>query len=467
MSKTTRATCVVLSVLCYFFWFSGRGLRADITHDDLMNIYKSWSLPLGQHVWDTIAFFKYSESFRPLGSLFYRLLFESFGMHALPYRAACYGLLLLNLWLAYCVVRRLAHSREVAVVSIVLFAYHRWFVALYVNTGLCYDLLCFCFYMAALLYYLKHRHPSWSQVFTWSFLYVLCLDSKELGVTLPVMICVYELLRRKPSQWKEWIVSDCRIPISGIAINILFIFGRVYARNGLSTVGGYRPAYLPNVYLARAHHFLSEAFFNPHWLTPIAAALFFAALVAAAIWSRWLPLRFAVAWMPFAILPVAFIPERGLDSATIPSLAFTMAIAISIVEVSRRLMRFAERPAALFAALLLLMFAVNQEMGAINYSECFQEGKLIRSVYEQLVFTQPVFPPASKILFVHDPFQEMPWSSAFIVYLHTKDPSIRIYRPGRMPEESQRDFNFVFSYEENRLVACSIDSVTSVPAQCK
>jgi len=110
MYKTIRPSCVVLSILCYFFCFAGRGLQADFSHDDLMNIYKCWYPPVTQHVAETIAFFTFSESYRPVGSLFYRLLFETYGMQALPYRMACYGLLLLNLWLAYCVVRRLVNS---------------------------------------------------------------------------------------------------------------------------------------------------------------------------------------------------------------------------------------------------------------------------------------------------------------------------------------------------------------------
>ena len=113
---------------------------------------RSWHLPVTQHVWDMIAFFRHSERYRPLDSLFYRVLFEAFGMQALPYRLACYCLLFLNLWLAYCLARRLPGSREVAVITIVLCAYHPGFASFYFNTGYCYDRLCCFSYIAALLY---------------------------------------------------------------------------------------------------------------------------------------------------------------------------------------------------------------------------------------------------------------------------------------------------------------------------
>ena len=109
---------------------------------------RSWHLPVTQHVWDMIAFFRHSERYRPPDSLFYRVLFEAFGMQALPYRLA----------------RRLAVLREVAVITIVLCAYHPGFASYNFNTGYCYDLLCFFFHIAALLHYLNHRHPTWGQV---------------------------------------------------------------------------------------------------------------------------------------------------------------------------------------------------------------------------------------------------------------------------------------------------------------
>ncbi len=455
--RKIRQSAVVLSILSYFFCFAGRGLQADLSHDDLMNLYKCWYPPASQHLAEVIAFFTYSESFRPMGSLFYRLLFEIYGFQALPYRIACYGLLLANIWLAYSVVRRLTNSREVAVITALLFAYHRGFWILYINTGMCFDLLCFCFYMGAFLYYLRHRHANWYHTALWSALYICCITSKELGVTLPAAIAAYELLRRKPTEWLRWLRHDARIPLAGIAINILFIFGRIYGNGGLSVVEGYKPTYSLSVFLARAHHFLSEAFYTPQWLTPIAALLLFSLLAAMAIWSRWLPLRFAVAWMPIAILPVAFIPERGLDSVTMAALALAMTFALILTEITRYYCDFKDRQTAQFVAVLLFLVAVNGKIGQIDFDAHFQEGRLIRSVYDQIRTIEPSIPRDTNILFLHDPFPEMSWATSFIVALHTRDQSVRVYRLDRLPKDTTPEFNIVFSYEKKRLATCSID----------
>ena len=271
------------------------------------------------------------------------------------------------------------------------------------------------------------------------------------------MICMYELLRRKPSKWRNWAVSDSRIAIAGIVITLLFIFGRVYGGSGLSSVGGYQPVYRASVYLARAYHFLAEAFYTPQWLTPIAAAISFAALASMAMWSRWLPLRIAVAWMPAAILPVAFIPERGLDSVTPAALALAMTVALILTETTRHFIRIKEREAAQFVAALLFMVSMNGKLGQIDYDGHFQEGRLIRSIYEQIRAMHPAVPRDTNILFLNDPFPEMTWGTSFIVALHTKDLSVRVYRLDRLPKEIRPDFNIVFSYEKKKLAACVID----------
>ena len=55
MIMTGRATCVVVSVLCDFFCFTGRGPRCGFTHDDLMNLYKSWHLPVTEHMRPSVS----------------------------------------------------------------------------------------------------------------------------------------------------------------------------------------------------------------------------------------------------------------------------------------------------------------------------------------------------------------------------------------------------------------------------
>ena len=87
-----------------------------------------------------IAYF--SPSYRPLGGIFYRPLFAGFGLNPLPFRIACFTLLILNLGLAWWLARLLTHSTEIAALSTLLGAFHPRLVDLYWSTGTIYDILC-------------------------------------------------------------------------------------------------------------------------------------------------------------------------------------------------------------------------------------------------------------------------------------------------------------------------------------
>jgi hypothetical protein len=109
----------------------------------------------------------YPKGSRPAGSLLYVPLFHAFGFAPEPFRICCCAPLAANLLLAFRFAFRLTGSRRVAAVSVLILAYHGNFWAMYVNTGLCYDLLCFFFYSAAFLYYLDVRRRRIAAAFDW------------------------------------------------------------------------------------------------------------------------------------------------------------------------------------------------------------------------------------------------------------------------------------------------------------
>ena len=99
-NRSFRTWAIAALIFIYFLSFAGPGLGAGFMHDDLMNLCRAWYPPVSRHLLDTVLFFRFSDSYRPLGSLFYITLFDLFGFNPLPYRIACYALMLLNLWLA-------------------------------------------------------------------------------------------------------------------------------------------------------------------------------------------------------------------------------------------------------------------------------------------------------------------------------------------------------------------------------
>jgi len=469
-------------ILAYFLAFAGGGLSSGFTHDDLMNLYRAAAAPVSRHLRDIVLFFTFSDSYRPLGTLFYRLHFDEFGFDPRPFRVACFVLLSINLWLAYALARRLTGSREAALLATLLFAYHPEFVWLYNGTGFVYDLLCFSTYNAAFLYYLKARERlgvlGWRQVTAWSALYVLCLNSKEMAVTLPVMIGVYELLVCPPESWRfadlrRWVLESGRVPVLGAALTLLFLLGRLRGPDALPAMDTYRPVLGLDVYLDRASHFLSAAFYHAEWLTPPVVLAIAVALAAGAVCSRLVPLRFGLAWMLIGISPVAFIQQRGLEAVVIPSLGLAMYLATSVVEGTRWAARrcairsngasLAKRALALRPALVLLasaftLISFQRRHGRIDFEVMGSEGRRIGSVASQVRRMLPEVPPGSRVFFLRDPFPESNLGTTFLVFLLFRDPSVDVQNPNKLLERpAQQDgigFDVVLAYENQAVRRC-------------
>jgi len=109
-----RFAAAALLISTYFFLLVRPSLGAFFTRDDLMNLYRSWSFPAALLLKANVLFFWASPFYRPLPSLWYRVVFHFAGFHALPFHLVYLLGFLPNLLLTYSLVRRLSGSREVA-----------------------------------------------------------------------------------------------------------------------------------------------------------------------------------------------------------------------------------------------------------------------------------------------------------------------------------------------------------------
>ena len=92
------------------------------------------------------------------------------------------------------------------------------------------------FTSAALTYYVYLREQdAWSrpaQLFIFLFLYVLALDSKEMAITLLVIILIYELLKApRWADWKaffRWSVRYATPSLVASAVTAVYVYGKIY-----------------------------------------------------------------------------------------------------------------------------------------------------------------------------------------------------------------------------------------------
>ena len=402
--------------------------QADWTHDDLMNCYRAMETPWRKMLIDTLMFWKPSDLFRPIGEIFYKLMWEQFGFTALPWRLAIGAVLIANAFILGHLANRLSGSMAVGLAATAIASFHSLCLHLYLNTGTVYEIFAYTFVYAGLAYYVQFRDPYLTTV-----LLILGLNSKESAIVLPVLVVLYEWIWNKRTPW-----VFCGLAGS---VCLAFIFGRVYGPEGLTTIGSYQPVYSLGSYLERFRSYFGPLILwkqIPYWALPIAAL---------PLLLRNKQAVYSVLLFPIAILPLAFVPDRGLEGVYIACAALPLALSSTLLLIPKETWRTAG------AALLFLVTAFWMP-GAYSMEGWNREQHDIRAFHESLKLLSPTMPKGAQVRFINEPFHEdVPWASTFATRLLYNDPSILIISPNNshtkdLPEE--KDFAS-FGWRDNKL----------------
>ena len=403
-------------VFVYFLVLTRDAWHAYFAPDDLMNLYRSWSFPLGALIRANFLFFLNSDFFRPMGSDWYRSIYYFAGFNPLPFHAVNLAFLLANIWLTYCVARRLTGSREAAAFAALLVSYHSHFAYLYFNTGYVYDVLCYFFYFAAFLLYLqarqRHRPLTAWELAGCVVLYICALNSKELALTLPLAVVAYELLYEP--------IRDRRAVITLSAVAALFAVGRALSRNGLLEQAPYRPVFTLHRFLSTSRHFSGDLFFRERGVSSAVLIGLWVALFAIAWATRSRPLKFAWLFLMLAPIPLAFIEPRGAAQYYIPFFGWVLYAATAAVYLTKRY--------AFFLTALALLFWLSEGSARDRIPFVTVEGERLRSWVSAMHAACPTLRPGSRVLFLHDPIDPGLQDLTFLVRLSYRDDTIEVDR---------------------------------------
>ena len=447
----------------YLFTFAGDGLYAPLTGDDLMNTYRYWSRPTSQVIKEGLLFFPAE---RPMGAIFYGPLFALFGLNPLPYRIVSLALLLGNLGLLYLFCFRLSCSREASAIACLLGAYHAHLGDLYYNSGTIFDLLCFTFFYLALIYYFRIRdtgsYPGLWQTVKLLALYIAALDSKEMAVTLPVMLVAYEFLFHPPrplslSRLRGWLVGEGRFLLLTVPVTIVYIIGRIAGPHRVITNPAYYPHLTFNSFMTGWLRYINDLFYHSITFGRTRIIILWIALLIIAWITRRRELIFAWVMIMAGVLPVIFIEPRGLYAIYLSLPAWYLFAAVTLVMLRDRLFRYSQiissalqgeaRQLALFLTVLLVLLPIHRNQkrkipGAANQPS--------RLVYQQLSTNYPSMPPGASILFLSDPFDPTDYTLTFLFRLHYGDKEIRVDRVkvlGAEPDsEAKKAYQHVFTF---------------------
>jgi len=243
---------LVALLIAYFLHFALQSLPAHFRGDDMMNMFHYWFVGPLKAIRANLFFWTSFE--RPLGALYYLPLHHFFDLHPKPYRVVTITLVGAGIPIAYLLARSLGASRSVAFLAVVPWCYHPRLASLVFIDAFIYDVLCCLFYLAALAWYVSIREKGQPlrplQLFGCLVLYLCALNSKEMAVTLPVIVLIYELLKyyHEPERknFFHWIWRDASPALVAGLITAIYCYAKMYGPDGLYVHPQARGAYVPH-----------------------------------------------------------------------------------------------------------------------------------------------------------------------------------------------------------------------------
>jgi hypothetical protein len=456
-----------LVVLLYFSYFVLPGLHSRFNIDDPMNIYYVWSRGGWELLKGLLLFF--TPYYRPMGGLFFFSLYGFFGLNPLPYHIVITVILLINVVLAYRCAVLLSGSRTVGGLCALFASYHANMSQAVYLPAFIFDALCFTFFLAALVYYLGVRSAGRTigkkELLIFILLYVAALESKEMAVTLPVMLLIYEVLWNPPS-WSvkgflAWVRSAAFTSLTAGLVTVAYIVGKSAGAESLSNNPYYKVTISLQTFLHSQVKFFRELFylkphasFNELWLVIIWLLLFYAAHRRHENYLKWATLMTVI-----GPLPIAFIPDRGGICLCIPWFGWTLWLgalsAIFSSYISGR--SFVRHTARRWVQAVLILVIVglawhktdrrNREIvpayqGADGY---------FWSLKEQLGKLLPSVKAGTQIAYYNDDTDS--WDARFVteLFFHDRSVYVRLHRYNPLSPDEFNKVDYVLNMERQKL----------------
>jgi hypothetical protein len=504
--------CVIVLV-AYFLYFALPALGGGFPGHDMMNMYTYWLPGILKSLRANICF--WTSFYRPGGALYYLPLYHFFALDPLPYRIVQIIILAASIPVVYYLARLLASSQSVAFLGVLGFSYHARLADLVFTGPYIYDVLCGFFYFSALTFYVRIREKEPllrpMQCVGFLALYICALNAKEMAVTLPVIVLIYEVLKfLRFGEWKQFARCNWRFALPSLIAGLLtavYIYGKTHGANSLTQANVYRVEYSWHRFTASNRHFIDEIFYQliPNHVAPDVVLFTAWGLVFAyAFLRRDLLLQLMAFWVVITPLPLDFITIRGDACLYIPLFGWAMIVAKVVSDSIKLISRFfatvdqrrtdvARQPAQLltgattnrvqwapigtalaavagkmsplmfrgFATLLVacglavLTHWENQRFNRVPV--LLKSGQKALRVIKSLRSLNLHPAPGSMILlrgwpYRSDPFWSNGWNTVFIASLVYNDRSLRIYHEGtnQLTQQEIAKMDYIISIDELR-----------------
>lgn len=427
----------LIPALVLFFSQARYGLEQGLFPDDAMNMLGAYRLSWWHALTD--PWWPGSGAYRPVGALWYRLLFEWFGYQPWPFHAASFLLQGANLTLLWLLARRLAGNWEGAMMASLFAAYHVYFSDIYASTGTIYDQFCFLFFYSALL---VRPHRRWA----FALCCVLAANSKELGVLLPAAILAEDLLfgnPRKPD-WKSLAIATC--------VALAFLSRSFIVGGEASRFEEYTPRLNWERFSGNLANYLGLLFLKPGAFSVDQAFTLVALLVFAAVLLRNRVVWFGLTIFFLGLGPALLVPQRSLYMLYVPVGGLALAAGAACAEGLRRIPVAAPLRAGTAAVSFALFWVpLHARFDESARSWVTRDGPLISSFSAAIQRAFPTLPRGARVLFLHDTFTPDDYLIEMSMQLIYRDTTLYIQRVARMgsvpPAAEQKTYAYVLEYD--------------------
>jgi hypothetical protein len=185
-------------------------------------------LSLAQMLWQIAN--PLADAFRPVGMFVYAFLWRAFDLNPLPYHLVGWTLHGVNVILLYAVIAKITSSPYGAGVGALLFGFRANFTDIYWSFGTVFELLALLMMLLAVWVYASDMRFAHKAAVV-PLLYLLAVKSKEMAITLPAVLLLYEICFRKHKR---------SLQLAAL-FSLLGVFGAAFAYSRLMSMGGSSP----------------------------------------------------------------------------------------------------------------------------------------------------------------------------------------------------------------------------------
>ena len=298
-------------------------------------------------------------------------------------------------------------------------------------------------------------------------LYIGALDSKEMAVTLPGVVLLYEAMWHAPARWSArsaaaWARTEAFPALAAGLGTLVFVLGKTFGAESLVRTEAYRPVFTWDRYLESTARFLNTLFYQPldQGFFGSGRVLLAAALLLGIAWrTRQKLLFFLWCFIFLTPLPITFVPGRGGGSLYIPLVGWAVLLGSLLVSATAAVAKFPGlrrvppvwTRGALVLCAVALQWAVSSHQTVELMKWMKDEGKLTRSVLEQIRSLQPTVPPGARIYVLDDVFDGFDTKYLLTLTYHDRTVQVWLERHGKPTPAEMEQMDYIFTFDNGTL----------------